>query len=330
MPILLMHLKQSISDVFAATAVARKAGQVSDGSQRDIENRMATESIFREIDSHCRRDAEPVKVAFLGPLGTYTHDAALQAFGAGMQVEAVESFVDIFNAVENKTCDYGVAPIENSTEGAVNQTYDLLIDRNVQICGEVSLRIHHCLMSQHNNLKDIREVHAHPQALAQCRQWLNKHLPNVELVSESSNAAAANNAVEAKAGVAAIASALAAERYGLNLLVKGIEDVSNNTTRFIVIGRHQPAPTGNDATSLLISAPHKPGGLRRMLQPLEDAGVSMTRIESRPSRTQLWEYVFFIDVSGHSKEAKLNAVLLQLQDETPLVRVLGSYPKGEK
>ena len=272
-----------------------------------------------------------IKTVFLGPLGTYTHDAALQLYGTSMQAMPVESFAEIFAAVENGSADFGVAPIENSTEGAVSQTHDLLIKSQVQICGEVRLRIRHCFMSQSATLSDVRVVYAHPQSLGQCRQWLNANLPGVECVSESSNAAAADRArqSEANEGVAAIASASAASRYGLRLISEGIEDISNNTTRFIVIGRDQPSPTGNDATSLLISAPHKPGGLRRMLQPLEDAGVSMTRIESRPARTQMWEYVFFIDVTGHCKDPELSSVLHQLEQESPLVRVLGSYPKAE-
>jgi len=185
-----------------------------------------------------------------------------------MVAQPLDSFVEIFDAVESGAADFGVAPIENSTEGAVNQTHDLLIDRNVQICGEVRLRIRHCLMTSAASLAEVRAVHAHPQALAQCRQWLSKHLPKVEQVGEASNAAAAQSAAEASA---AIASESAAARYQVEPLARSIEDVSNNTTRFVIIGRHQPKPTGNDATSLLISAPHKPGGLRRMLQPLEDA-----------------------------------------------------------
>ena len=275
--------------------------------------------------------ADPVKAVFLGPLGTYTHDAALQLYGPTMQAMPVESFAEIFTAVENGSADFGVAPIENSTEGAVNQTHDLLIDSQVQICGEVRLRIRHCLMSQVTDSSDVQRVHAHPQSLAQCRQWLNKHLPGVQCVSESSNAAAAEIVAHSnqEEGVAAIASVSAAQRYGLHLMSEGIEDIANNTTRFVVIGLEQPAPTGNDATSLLISAPHKPGGLRRMLQPLEDAGVSMTRIESRPARTRMWEYVFFIDVTGHCKDSQLANVLQQLQAESPLVRVLGSYPRAD-
>jgi len=311
--------------------VARLSESPSEDSGNDSGDRNVPSSGVQLAQTDERESNALVKTAFLGPLGTYTHDAALQLYGASMEPMPVENFSQIFNAVENGIAEYGVAPIENSTEGAISQTHDLLIESHLQICGEVRLRIRHCLMSHATNLIDIRVVHAHPQSLAQCRQWLNKYLPSVEVVSESSNAAAAERATQSAIGegIAAIASASAASRYGLNLVSEGIEDISNNTTRFIVIGRHQPAPTGNDATSLLISAPHKPGGLRRMLQPLEDAGVSMTRIESRPTRTQLWEYVFFIDVTGHCKDSHLAKVLQKLKEESPLVRVLGSYPKAD-
>ena len=322
---------QRMSDILA-TARASRLRQYADLAElHEFDTRSATESVFDDIDALCRRQLQPIKVAFLGPLGTYTHDAASQQFGAAMHAMPVESFAEIFAAVENGSADYGVAPIENSTEGAVNQTHDLLIDSQLHICGEVRLRIRHCLMSHSDSLNNIRVVHAHPQSLAQCRDWLNAQLPGVELVSEPSNAMAAQLAqqADAQAGVAAIASESAAERYELRLLVSGIEDIANNTTRFIVLGRHQAAPTGNDATSLLISAPNKPGGLRRMLQPFEEAGVSMTRIESRPARTQMWDYVFFIDVSGHCQDERFVSVLQHLKEETPLVRVLGSYPRAD-
>ncbi len=322
---------QRITDVLATAKATRVQYHAALSEQREFDTRTATESVFRDIDALCRGQLAPVKVAFLGPLGTYTHDAANHQFGAAMQAIPVDSFAEIFAAVENGSVDYGVAPIENSTEGAVNQTHDLLVTSQLHICGEVRLRIRHCLMSQCESPSDIRAVHAHPQSLAQCRDWLNAQLPGVELVSEPSNAAAAQLAKQADAnsGVAAIASESAADRYGLHLMAKGIEDTANNTTRFIVLGRHQPAPTGDDATSLLISAPNKPGGLRRMLQPFEDAGVSMTRIESRPARTQMWDYVFFIDVSGHCQDEHFANVLQQLKEETPLVRVLGSYPRAK-
>lgn len=315
---------QRVSDLFTQAAAKRIAPAGPD-------QELTWQAVFRDIDALCRAHVSPVKVAFLGPLGTYTHDAAIHRFGVAMDAMPVDNFAGIFAAVESGEADYGVAPIENSTEGAVNQTHDLLAQTSLQICGEVRLRIHHCLMSHADTVDKVTAVHAHPQSLAQCRLWLSKHAPHATQVSESSNAFAAEVAQRADpaSGVAAIASATAATRYELNLLSQNIEDIVNNTTRFIVIGRYQPAPTGNDATSLLISAPHKPGGLRRMLQPFEDAGVSMTRIESRPARTQLWEYVFFIDVTGHCQDERLADVLRHLKDETPLMRVLGSYPKSE-
>jgi chorismate mutase / prephenate dehydratase len=331
---------QIVNDVLAKAGIARSTneckqiGEANPAQSTRIGKRdefgLGTEAVFRQLDALCRESAAPVRVAFLGPLGTYTHDAVLHYFGSQVRVLAVATFAEIFAAIDNGTAHYGVAPIENSTEGAVNQTHDLLVENDLQICGEVRLRIRHSLMSRCENLADIRAVHAHPQSLAQCRQWLLQHLPNAITVSESSNAAAAALAKEASPddGVAAIASASAANRFELFSLAQSIEDIANNTTRFVVLGRHQPAPTGHDATSLLISAPHKPGGLRRMLQPLEDAGVSMTRIESRPARTQLWEYVFFIDVTGHCQDPELADVLTRLKEETPLVRVLGSYPRA--
>lgn len=306
----------------------------------DWVSRAANRSDKNDASAPSSQHSTPVKVAFLGPLGTYSHDAALQMYGEAMQAMPVEGFNEIFAAVESGEADFGVAPIENSTEGAVNQTHDLLVQSNVHIGGEIRLRIQHCLLSSCDDLSAITAVHAHPQSLAQCRQWLNANLPGVELISESSNAAAAEAAASASTSaatsatnlapkrIAAIASASAGTRYGLNALAQGIEDITNNTTRFIVIGLQPSAPTGQDVTSLLMSASHKPGGLRRMLQPLEDAGVNMTRIESRPARTQMWEYVFFIDVTGHHEDEKLSTVLKTLKEETPLLRVLGSYPRA--
>ncbi len=234
---------------------------------------------------------------------------------------------EIFQSVEAGRVSYGVVPVENSTEGTVNHTLDLLMDTPLRICGEVRLRIQHMLLSESASLKDITTVHAHPQSLAQCRGWLDTHLNHATRIHESSNAAAAETIV-GKPGHAAIAGETAADLYKLNALVTGIEDIKNNTTRFYVIGDKDIAPSGRDSTSLLVGAPHKPGGLRRMLLPLEEAGVSMTRIESRPGRTKLWDYVFFIDVDGHQDDEVLKKVLDTMADDAPLVRVLGSYPRA--
>jgi chorismate mutase/prephenate dehydratase len=283
--------------------------------------------IFREIISASLALEEPMRVAYLGPEGTYSHAAADRHFGHAVETIPEAGIADIFSSVEAGRVRFGIVPVENSTEGAVNLTLDLLTETSLRVCGELSMRIQHCLMSQSSSMDEITAVHAHPQALAQCWAWLNVNLPNAERVSESSNAAAAKLALE-KPGIAAIAAETAAELYGLNTLMKGIEDEKNNTTRFLVIGDQDIPPSGDDSTLMLVAAPHRPGGLRRLLQPLEDAGVSMTRIESRPSRAGLWEYVFFIDVDGHQSDTTLAPVLEELRELAPLVKVLGSYPSA--
>lgn len=296
----------------------RNEGPMGDG---------AVQRIFREIISASLALEEPMKVAYLGPEGTYSHAAADRHFGHAVETVPEAGIAEIFNAVEAGRVRFGVVPVENSTEGAVNLTLDLLTQTSLRVCGELSMRIQHCLMSQSADMSKIKAVHAHPQALAQCWAWLNANLPDAERISESSNAAAARFAQQ-NPNIAAIAAETAAELYGLNILLKGIEDEKNNTTRFLIVGDQDIAPSGDDSTLMLVAAPHRPGGLRRLLQPLEDAGLSMTRIESRPSRTGLWEYVLFIDVDGHQSDTTLAPVLEELRALTPLVKVLGSYPSA--
>jgi len=287
----------------------------------------ALQGVFREIMSASLVVDRPLQIAYLGPEGTYSHAAAQTYFGHSVSTLAEPGIADIFDVVESGQASFGVVPVENSTEGAVNQTLDLLTNTTLRVCGEVGMRIQHCLLSKATGLSDITEVHAHPQALAQCMHWLNANLPQATRVSESSNAAAAKLAIE-RPHIAAIAGETAAQLYELDIKVKGIEDEKNNTTRFLVVGDYDIPPSGDDASLLLVSAPHKPGGLRSMLGPLEEAGVSMTRIESRPARSALWEYVFFINVRGHAQDAHLSRVLTQLRELTPLVKVLGSYPRA--
>lgn len=301
--------------------ILKKIASRNEGPMHDVH----VQRIFREVISASLSLEEKLTVGFLGPAGTYTEEAALKHFGRSVSCVPFSGIGDIFKATESGDVRFGVVPVENSTEGTVNHTLDLLMETSLRICGEIQLRIQHQLLSQSENLSDITTVHAHPQSLAQCRHWLDEHLPNAERISESSNAAAAAIAVEDKT-VAAIAGQTAGLRYKLNTLAKNIEDVKTNTTRFLVIGDQDVPPSGQDATSLLISAPHKPGGLRRMLQPMEEAGVSMTRIESRPGRTAMWEYVFFIDLKGHQEDELLKPVLEQLRNEAIGMRVLGSYP----
>jgi chorismate mutase/prephenate dehydratase len=296
----------------------RNEGPMGDG---------AVQRIFREIISASLALENPMRVAYLGPEGTYSHAAADRHFGHAVETVPEAGIAEIFSSVEAGRVRFGVVPVENSTEGAINLTLDLLTQTSLRVCGELSMRIQHCLMSQSNSVAEIEAVHAHPQALAQCWAWLNANLPNAERVSESSNAAAAKFALK-KPNIAAIAAETAAELYGLNTLVKGIEDQKNNTTRFLIIGDQDIPPSGDDSTLMLVAAPHRPGGLRRLLQPLEDAGVSMTRIESRPSRAALWEYVFFIAVDGHQSDRTLAPVLEELRELAPLVKVLGSYPSA--
>ena len=288
----------------------------------------AVRRVFREVLSACHALVRPLRVAYLGPAGTYSQAATERHFGHAIETLAEKGIPDIFRAVESGRAAFGVVPVENSTEGTVNHTLDLLMETPLRICGEVRLRIEHRLLARPGTaLDDIRRVHAHPQALAQCRRWLDAHLGAAERVSESSNAAAAGLAL-AESGSAAIAGEAAAERYALATLETGIEDVKTNTTRFLVIGDRDLAASGDDTTSLLLSVPHRPGGLRQTLEPFETAGLSLTRIESRPARAGLWEYVFFVDVSGHRDDVTLAAVIERLVHELPLLRVLGSYPRA--
>lgn len=301
--------------------ILRTVAQRNEGPLEDA----TVQRIFREIISASLALEQPLDVAYLGPEGTYSHAATLKHFGHAVNCVAEPGISEIFRAVENQRVNYGIVPVENSTEGAINHTLDLLMDTTLTICGEVSMRIQHCLLSVNTSMSDIKTVHAHPQALAQCRAWLDRHLPDAVRISESSNAAAAKLATQDKS-IAAIAGAEAATRYGLNTLQAGIEDEKTNTTRFYILGTDAVPASGDDSTSLLIAAPHKPGGLRSLLLPFEEAGVSMTRIESRPGRGRLWEYVFFIDVSGHRDDNTLGPVLSKLEDQVAMMRVLGSYP----
>ena len=288
----------------------------------------AVRRVFEEVLHACAAHARAPRIAYLGPEGTYSEAAVHRHFGHDVESLPERAIPDIFQAVEAGRADFGVVPVENSTEGAVTHTLDLLMETPLRIGGEVRLRIRHNLLARVGALDEIRRVHAHPQALAQCRRWLDAHLPGAERVSETSNAAAAARVAgdAGLEGAAAVAGEAAAERYALAVLEAGIEDVKTNTTRFLVMGDRDVPPSGDDTTSLLLSAPHRPGGLRRMLEPFETAGLSLTRIESRPARSGLWQYVFFVDIVGHRDEAKVRGVLARLVDELPLVRVLGSYP----
>ena len=285
--------------------------------------------LFREIMSACLAQQEPLKVAFLGPEGTFTQQAVFKQFGHSVRALPLTSIEEVFHEVEAGTADFGVVPIENSSEVTVNNTLDMFLTSPLGICGEVELRVHHNLMGQMTALGDVQRVCAHPQALAQCRGWLSENLPGVERVPVSSNAEGARRARDEE-GTAAIAPMAAAELYALNVLVPEIEDRADNTTRFLVLGRKPFPPSGQDKTTLLVSGAHTdaPGALFRLLEPLAKHAISMTRIESRPSRRRKWDYVFFIDVEGHAASEPLATALGQLKGQASLCRVLGSYPRA--
>ncbi len=283
--------------------------------------------LFREIMSACLAQEEPLKVAFLGPEGTFSQQAVLKHFGHSARALPMGEIREVFEEVQAGHADFGVVPVENSTEGTVNNTLDMFLASPLKICGEVELRIHQHLMGKMQGLTQISRVVSHQQSLAQCRHWLDEHLPGIERITASSNAEAARRARD-EAGTAAIAGQTAAEVYGLNLIAHDIEDRPDNPTRFLVIGRKSFEASGNDKTTVLFSAgdTKSPGSLHRLLGPLARNNISMSRIESRPSRKHKWDYVFFIDVQGHASEPPLKQALEALKKEASLFRVLGSYP----
>jgi len=305
--------------------VLRAARARNAGPLRDAE----VVRLFREIMSACLAQQEPLKVAFLGPEGTFTQTAVLNHFGHSVRALPLASIDEVFHEVEAANADFGVVPIENSTEGTVNHTLDRFLSSPLKICGEVELRIRQHLMGTMGALSRIVRVCSHPQSLAQCREWLDEHLPGIEQVPVSSNAEGARRARDEQ-GTAAIAGDTAAEVYGLQVLAAEIEDRADNTTRFLVLGRKLFSPSGEDRTTLLVSVLHTdaPGALYRLLEPLAKHRVSLTRIESRPSRRRKWDYVFFIDFEGHAQDKHIAAALAALKKRTSLCRILGSYPRA--
>ena len=305
--------------------VLRKALKRNNGPLRDEE----IVRLFREIMSACLAQQEPLKVAFLGPEGTFTQAAVLKHFGSSVRALPLAAIDEVFHEVEGGIADFGVVPIENSSEGTVNHTLDMFLTSSLKICGEVELAIHHSLMGRMGSVSDIKRICAHSQALAQCRGWLDDQIPDVERVPVSSNAEGARRARDER-GTAAIASRAAAEIYGLTLLANDIEDRADNTTRFLVVGRKLFTASGEDRTTLLVSASDTvdAGALFRLLQPLAEHRVNMTRIESRPSRKRKWDYVFFIDIEGHLSDAPVGKALAALEERASLFKVLGSYPRA--
>jgi chorismate mutase / prephenate dehydratase len=286
-------------------------------------------AIWREVMSACRALEEPQRVAFLGPRGTYSEEAALQFFGSSMGMLPCQSIDEVFRATTGGAVEFGVVPVENSTEGVVARTMDLLLSSTVHVVGNISLMVRHNLLRQTPSLEGIQAVYGHPQALAQCQAWLAAHLPHAERRLASSNAEGARLAA-ADPQCAALASSRAATEFGLQTVAKAVQDEAHNRTRFAVICLPQtlpmPAATGHDCTSLVVSVPNRPGAVHDLLVPLKTHGVSMTRFESRPARSAQWEYYFYIDLAGHGSEAHLAQALQALQAQCAFFKVLGSYP----
>jgi len=281
--------------------------------------------LFREIMSACLAQQEPLKIGFLGPEGTHSQQAVYKHFGHSIHGLPLASIEEVFQEVEAGDADFGVVPVENSTQGTIQSTLDMFLTSKLRICGEVELRVHQHLLSRANRLEDIERVYSHPQSFAQCKAWLRQYLPKAEKIAVTSNADAAKRARNAD-DAAAIAGISAATVYGLKSLAGPIEDRPDNTTRFLVLGRELFPPSGNDRTSLLVFIKDQPGALYHVLAPFAKHGLSMNRIESRPGHTGLWQYAFFIDITGHAQEDAMRRALDEVHEFAQEVKVLGSYP----
>jgi chorismate mutase/prephenate dehydratase len=284
--------------------------------------------LFRQIMSACLALEQPIRVAFLGPEGTFTQEAALKHFGDSA-ISVPQSAIDeVFREVLAGACNYGVVPVENSTEGVISHTLDSFMDSSLKICGEVELRIHqHFMIGPNTNKDSVTRVYSHAQSLAQCRQWLNSNYPNIERVAVSSNAEAAKR-VQGEWNSAAIAGDMASELYSLEKMWEKIEDRPDNSTRFLIIGREAVPRSGDDRTSVVVSVHNKPGALHDLLEPFRRFNVDMTRLESRPSRNSKWSYVFFIDLVGHIEDQPVADVLEELSTSVAELKILGSYPRA--
>jgi chorismate mutase/prephenate dehydratase len=285
--------------------------------------------VFREIISATRSLEEPVQIAYLGPEGTFTHQAARHQFGELAHLASVPTIGEVFAAVEAGKVELGVVPVENTTEGIVTQTYDALASFDVTICAEIALRISHDLLSRTGRIADIARVASHPQPLAQCRRWLERRLPDAERIETASTAVAAQKAAD-DPGTAAIAGSIAAGVYGLAVIESGIEDRRDNSTRFLVLGHHSPAPSGSDLTSVVFTLrKDQAGALHRLIEPFARVGVNLTTIQLRPIHGKPWEYLFFIDIEGHRSDERVKEALAEAARVAHSARVLGSFPRAE-
>lgn len=283
--------------------------------------------LIREVMSACLALEQPLKIAYLGPQGTFTQSAALKHFGHSVSTLPLSSIPDVFTSVELGHADYGLVPVENSTEGVISHTLDMFLDSHLKVCGEVEIQIHHHLANRSQAVEDIEFIYSHQQSFAQCRRWLDQNIPAIERIPVSSNAEAARLA-STESNAAAICGLPAVDIFNLKVCFENIEDLADNTTRFVIIGKQDVSPSGNDKTSLLISAKNYPGALLGLLQPLANNNISMNKIESRPAPAKKWEYVFFIDIDGHQQSADVSQALTELKNQAALFKILGSYPKA--
>ncbi|MCB1064165.1 MAG: prephenate dehydratase [Verrucomicrobiae bacterium] len=302
-------------DALLKSLIAKSAGRLPEKSIR---------AIYREIMSAALALEEDLKIAYLGPPGTWTHQASISKFGNSVEYLPQPNLADVFDQVTRQLADYGVVPIENSTEGAVTHTLDLFADSPLKICAQIFMPIENNLMAKCAR-DEIKVFYSHPQVFAQCRHWLGLHFNTIPLVETTSTAAAAEIAAE-EPGAAVLGGALLAEMHGLTMLERSIQDLSTNTTRFLVISPRTCPPTGKDRTSLMFSVKDEPGSLHRALEPFEEFRINLSKIESRPSKRRAWEYFFFVDIAGHCEEDKLVAALGQLEKHCSFVKLLGSYP----
>jgi chorismate mutase/prephenate dehydratase len=317
------HVKQGVS-VYRPEREAQVLRRVAELNPGPLPDR-ALQRVYTEIMSACRALEDRMIVAYLGPAGTYSQEAAIKHFGGVVPTTACASIDDVFKQVETGSAGYAVVPVENSTEGAVGRTLDLLLATPARVCGEVMLPIRQCFMSKTKSLASLRKVYSHTQSLAQCQRWLARNVPHAETVPVVSNAEAAKLAAKER-NAAAIASKTAAELYGLQVLARNIEDEATNTTRFLVIADHEAAPSGKDKTSLILATRNVPGAIHDLLTPLAANGVSMSKLESRPARTGRWEYVFYVDIEGHARDENVARALADIERKASMFKNLGSYP----
>ena len=305
---------------------AQVVSQLIKKNQGPLSNDSVT-NIFKAIISNCRALEKKLAISFLGPSGTFSEEATIKHFGENVESIPTNSIDEVFNNVQSEKVHYGVVPIENSTEGGISRTLDLLLMKDLKICGEITLPVHHCLISKSKDLKKIKSIYAHGQSLAQCHDWIANNLPDAEKISVLSNAEGAKISSKQKFS-AAIASARAASIFKLNILQNHIEDEPNNTTRFLILSDQEIAPSGNDKTSIVVATKNKPGAIVDLIKPFASRKVSLTKLESRPSRLGMWEYVFFIDVEGHKNDSKVKLCLAEIEKKSSFMKFLGSYPKN--